>query len=147
MPRLLVFAPCERVILGQDQTASLIVVIQELRFHGPFDKPIEPNAAAVIQLSMFSQWYKLPEDGEKTFEERIVFGGSDGDAVFEVYGEFQMTRPVHRVIATLRLLPILKPGEYHFRLFLREKGESEWSSALADYPVTIAHEMVPQPQA
>lgn len=145
MPKLLVFAPCERVILGQgDNSASLIVIIQQVQFQGPAGMPAPPPGAGVAaRFSIYSQWHKLPTDGEKTFEQRIVLSFENENPVLEATAEFQMTERLHRVIANVMALPFIHPGEYSLKLFLREKGEQNWGNPVADYPFEVAHVIQP----
>lgn len=149
MPRLLLFAPCERVILGQgDNSASLIVVIQEMQFHGVLKKGEElpKDAAAVARFVIFSQWHKSVEDEGKTFEQRIVLSIQNEEPILESVAEFRMTDRLHRMMANVPMLPFIKQGEYSLKLFVREKGERDWGKALADYPITVSHVLQFQPQ-
>ena len=143
MPRLLLFAPCERVIIGQgDNSVSLIVVIQEMKFQ-TFGQAqdIKEDQAVSARFTIFSQWYASSGDEGKGYEQRIALGLAGEKAVIEATAEFQFSNNIKmmRIAAQVPLMPILKPGEYSLTLCLREKGESEWSKAVADYPLMITH--------
>jgi hypothetical protein len=147
MPRLLIFAPCERVILGQgDNSASLIVVIQQLQFHLPKGQEIPKDAGAAARFAIFSQWHKSAGDEGKTFEQRILFVVNDEKTRLEAVMEFQMPDRLYRLIANINVMPVLQPGEYSLKLFVREKGEREWGEAVADYPIEVVHIDQLQPQ-
>ncbi|HKW64676.1 MAG TPA: hypothetical protein VJN89_19140 [Candidatus Acidoferrum sp.] len=147
MPRLSLFAPCERVILGQgDNSASLIVVIQQIQFQGLAGQPpvLPPLGAGVPgRFSLFSQWYQLPTDGNTIFEQRITLSTGNENPVLEAMTEFQMTDRVHRLIANVIGFPFMNPGEYSLKLFLRPKGQQNWGNAIADYPLEVAHILQP----
>jgi hypothetical protein len=149
MPRLLLFAPCERVILGQgDNSASLIVVIQQMQFQGSIKEgeDIPKDIGAFARFAIFSQWYKTEKDNEKTFEQRVTLSFEVGVPSLDVVAEIQMTQRLHRMITNIPVLPLLKKGEHNLRIFLREKGEKSWGQALADYPIEITYVTSMQPQ-
>lgn len=140
MPRLLIFAPCERVILGQgDNSATLVTVIQQMQFQVPSGQPIPEGAGVFARFSIFSQWYKLPADTNRTFEQRIVLSIANENPILEAVTEFQMTERLHRLIASVPMLPVMHPGEYSLKLFLREKGQQDWGRPVADYPFEVTH--------
>ncbi|HEY6945217.1 MAG TPA: hypothetical protein VI431_08750 [Candidatus Acidoferrum sp.] len=146
MPRLLVFAPCERVIFGQgDNSASLIVIIQQMQFQIPAGQPIPPGAGAFAHFAIFSQWQRLPADTDKTFEQRLLLSVGNENPVFDAIAEFQMTDRLHRVVANVPVMPVLHPGEYSLKIFVREKGQQNWGNFVGDYPLEVVH--IPQPAA
>ena len=140
MPKLLIFAPCERVILGQgDNSASLIVIIQQMQFHIPPGQQIPQGAGVASRFSIFSQWHRLPTDAARIFEQRIVLSIGNENPILEAVSEFQMTERLHRSIANVPVLPVMHPGEYSLKLFLREKGQQDWGMAVVDYPFEVVH--------
>src|SRR2546422_22709 len=96
MPRLLLFAPCERVIIGQgDNSVSLIVVIQEMRFQKfAQEQEIKEDQAVPARFTIFSQWYVSSGDEEKTFEQRITLGFAGEKALIEATAEFQFQKNI-----------------------------------------------------
>jgi hypothetical protein len=148
MPRILIFAPCEKVILGQgDNSASLITIIRQMQFQVPVGQAIPEGAGVFARLSIFCQWHRLPTDANRVFEQRIVLSLGNENPVLESVAEFQMTEPLHRLTVNVPLLPILHPGEYSLKLFLREKGQQDWGSAIAEYPLGVTHVTELQPQS
>ena len=147
MPKNLIFAPCERVILGQgDNSASLIVVIQQMQFQVPKDVEIPKEAGAFVRFAIFSQWLRTPEDEGKVYEQRIVLSIGNEKPVLEAVMEFRMTERLHRLVGNIPVLPLMQPGEYSLKLFLREKGTQAWGKVIADYPIDVAHINQLQPQ-
>lgn len=149
MPRLLIFAPCERVILGQgDNSASLIVIIQDMQFVAPQQVDALPkDAGAAVRLALYSQWHRTAGDEGKTFQQRIVFARANDEAtIFDATTDFQMTENSHRIIANIPVLPFLEPGQYEFRVSIKEKRDEAWTKPFLNYPVNISVIMQPQLQ-
>jgi hypothetical protein len=147
MPKLVVFAPCERVIFGQgDNTASLIVLVQRMDFQVPTDQPLPERAGAFARLAIFSQWHRVPEDSEKVFEQKLTLGMEGEKLILEAVTEFKMLQRVNRLVGQIPILPLVKPGEYSFKLFIREKGEQVWGAPVGEYPIEIVHVKQLQPQ-
>ena|ERR1700676_4828666 len=145
MPRLILFAPCERVIFGYgDMSASLIIIMQELQVK----KEIPKDATIIFQqFSVFSQWIKSPEDEGKTFEQKITMACGNEKPAVENISVFQMTAArLHRAVVTFRSFPALKAGEYDLSLSIRVQGESRWPPPIASYPMNVTLESELQPQ-
>jgi hypothetical protein len=142
MPKLLVFAPCERVIIGQgDNTVSLITLIEKLELKfipGTADSKIDENAGFAARLSLFTQWQQVAADEGKTFEQKLTFGQSGKKPDLEAMMQFEMTQRIHRLVVTVEALPYLHSGEYEFCLWMHEKGDSSWPDApIARYPIEV----------
>jgi len=80
------------------------------------------------------------------FEQKIEMSITNEPPKIEVVTEFEMREKVHRIVANWSVLPVLKAGEYFFRIYLREKGQSNWGRALAEYPIEVVHIPLMQPQ-
>lgn len=147
MPKLLIFVPCEKVIIAQgDNSASLITVIQDLKFAGVVPAEGIPEDAAVpARMAIFCQWKMLPEEVGKVFEQRITLGATEEKPVVEAVNEFQVADQLQRTIAYVETLPFLKPGQYSMTLFIRRKGETEWPKEIAEYPMKVIHSFVTAP--
>jgi hypothetical protein len=144
MPKLEIFVPCERVIIGQgDNSASIIVVIQQLEFRNLNESPDVPeNVGVLVRLSIFTQWRKLPSDEDKTYEQKYTFGrpGEKKTILEAMAPEFQMTQKSHRITVTLEALPLLEAGEFVLGLWLKEKALANWPShPVAEYSLDIVH--------
>jgi hypothetical protein len=144
MPRVLLFVPCERVIFGiGDQSASLIVIINNLQFH---TETIPINAIALSRFSVFSHWYRSPGDEGKAFEQKVALSYMNEDPVLENITPFQMLMQLHRLVVNFAKFPALKIGEYNLTLSIREQGESQWPQPVANYPINVTHVPQLQPQ-
>lgn len=144
MPRVLIFAPCDRVIFGiGDQSASLIMILHGLQLQGEATPAIVP---ILYRFSVFVQWYKSADDEGKIFEQKVSLALGDTNPVLENVTSFQMTTNLHRIVANFQKLPALTPGEYNLTLSIRMQGEAEWSQPIASYPVNIMEAPKPQIQ-
>jgi hypothetical protein len=140
MPKLLIFAPCERVILGQgDNSASLIVIVQKLQLNQLPGQKIDENAAMYARISLFTEWLKLNDDLGKDFEQRFTFGPVGEKPPVETVAEFKMSERTNRIIGVIEALPVVAPGEYEFSVWLRQKGTNWPDAPTASYPVEIVH--------
>jgi hypothetical protein len=141
MPKLLLFVPCERVILGQgDNSVSLIVLIKKLQLNQLEGMPLQESTTVFARLSLFAEWKAMPEDADKMFEQRFTLGGVGiKQALLETVMEFKMVGKTQRTIGIMDGFPVLPAGEYEFAVWLREKG-AKWPDApVATYPVDVAH--------
>ena len=98
------------------------------------------------RFAIYSQWEKSPNDEGKTFEQKILLAATNGKTVLEAVTEIQVTGRFYRTIANVPVLPVVQPGEYSLKAFVREKGEREWGNTVADYPLEIVHINQLQPQ-
>ena len=144
MPKLLLFAPCHRAILDKaDNSLSLVSVIHGLvvsPLPGTVDEPVPPNTVMPLNWSVGTVWLRNPDDGDKTFEQRVtVFTAAS--TKMETNGmPFQMTHRTHHLVMTANAFPLGGPGEYRLVLLLREvRPDGKWLE-VAEYPIEIQYE-------
>jgi len=138
MPKLLLFAPCEKVIVAQDgNTVSLITILQELTISVPPDVQIPADAKVPMQWYGFSLWQKQPGDEGKRYEQQIELADPDEGIVVSASSQFELTAPAHRILAIFSGFPVGQFGEYMLRLYLREEKESEEKREVASFPLTV----------
>ncbi len=140
MPKLLVFLPCENVLLsGADgQTASLIVIFNQIIFQGPLPADLPRNAAAPRRWFTFTQWEMFPADVGIEYRQRVVFEDGHGNMPIEAITNFsgEEGKSLHRIVMSNVAFPMLEPGIYRLHLSLQAPGEEIWTE-VADYPITI----------
>jgi len=139
----LIFVPCERVIIGMgDQSASLIVILHALQMH---EGAIPPESMLLYRFSVFTQWYRSPEEEGRTFEQRVAMVFGNDPPILENIIAFKMTESTtYRVITNFQKFPTLtKYGEYTLTLSVRVQGEAAWPIPVATYPFAIT--LVPKP--
>ncbi len=138
MPRLLFFAPCEKVIMDEgSKTLSLITIMEQVE--GEVSSPMGDKVAAAINWFAVAVWLKTPDDIGKTYEQRTCVIQPDGSETLAGTIAFQITERTHRVIARIFGFPVSQAGEHSVRLALREKDGNELWITLAEYPVYVLH--------
>lgn len=137
MPKLMLFAPCERVIVEEgSSTVSLISVVQGLTAAVP--KDIDPKALAPQRWYVLTIWERENTDESRRFEQRVIVQDPQGVKALEMLAEFEVKKNFHRNITVIEGFPIAEVGRYSLLLSLRAVGEKEWR-LLADYPIVLAH--------
>lgn len=143
MPKLLIFAPCERVIIDQNNVTSIFTILQELRFEAP-EPPPDPEGrvpVAPIKWDVLSLWMRTEGDEPGTvYETRFALVDPTGNAIpgFAASVEFTFLegKTNHRVVTTLLGFPIHPEGRYLVRLWLHEKGEPE-GGPVSEFPILV----------
>lgn len=140
MPRLLLFAPCDNVLVAGDasQSASLIIVLTQIIFQGPIPTNLPPNPVAPMRWSTFSQWEMANDEAGVRFTQRIKLVAPDGSEAYSNVLDFvgEQNKPIHRLVTTNFGFPVLPEGTYRLLMSLTRSGEENWSD-LADYPLQI----------
>src|SRR5260370_21012886 len=139
MIRLLLFVPCEKVILAEGGQTSMIGVIEMVRVNVG-NTPLPPDALIPFKWSFLTLWYR-DEDVEQPilYQEQIRLIRPDGteaafagDAEFEVNNQFRNFRQYGDV----PVLPAGMEGEYLLKLSLRRSGEEQWQEG-STFPIVI----------
>ena len=142
MPKLLLFAPCEKVIIDHDNnTVSLISVFQQVQFQVPDNSGLPEKAALPMQWYMLSMWKKEEGDTDQEFEQRFLLRGENNETILESVAawHFAPEIEVHRHTIRTLGLPLGHPN-LELVLFFRRVGE-EWRE-IATYPFTITPRVV-----
>ncbi len=141
MPKLLVFAPCEKVIISQDEnTPTLIAILSDISGVYKADQKLEAGTLAPLRWSVFTMWSQEPTDDGKVFQLniRLVSPSPANKVILHVVSDFTMTAPAHRQTGQLHAIPVGQNGRWSIDLYLREKGAPDWpATPLASYPLTI----------
>jgi hypothetical protein len=141
LPKLLLFAPCERVIVDkQDNSTSLISLIEGLSVVMPNTEKIPPDAGSPMQWHIVTLWLREPGDETKRYEQTCELVMPDGKISVPARTSFRLERRAHRITVRIRGFPISRtPGDCVLRLSLREDVEgSEWRE-IATYPINVKH--------
>jgi hypothetical protein len=138
MPRLLLFAACEKLIVDQANVLSLISLLQELNIQVPADATLPAELKlAPMTWTILSIWEQEPGDQDKDFEQRIALTLESGEMVTETpIAAFQMKTPQHRNIGMVVGIPI-EPKSYYIRTWLKEKNSLEWGNEVGRYPLKV----------
>ena len=146
MPRSLIFAPCDNVLLGQDNSVSLIQVLTQIVVSGTVPDPLPENAGSPMRWFIFSQWEVFPEEVGVTFQQRLQIA-DDARVFYEAFSDFipEAGKNVHRLIGALSFFPLIPGGKYRLRLAVRRAGdENPWQDA-AEYPLEIIYRHIAVP--
>jgi hypothetical protein len=139
MPRLLIFAACERAIISEgDNMPSLIGLLQTMTINGPEGQ--KPPAAIPTDWSVFCLWFREPQDEESvSYEQKVTFSGDLAEPTpWDMFTQFDLKKPSHRIIIRFPFFPALPAGIHNLRLLLRKEGEKDWVE-LASYPMQVSY--------
>jgi hypothetical protein len=143
MPKLLVFAPCERVIVADNNTSTLISLLETVTVKMPSERERENDEAdspigIAYRWQIYSLWHSEDGDAGKTFQVRLVQHDPTGallaDMTFEF--EFSSNRNV-RNVGSAEVFPVTLSGEYWLKLSLREKDTDNPWQEVSQYPVRV----------
>jgi hypothetical protein len=140
LPRLLLFAPCERVLIDRfSNAASLIGVVQDLRFDLPVPERIPRSAKFAFPWQLFALWLREPEDEGKRFEQLCELVLPDGEVAMQARATFSLDKRTHRQIMAVPGFAPAKPwdGECRLRLSVREDAEGSHWHSVAEYPILL----------
>lgn len=141
MPRLLMFVPCERVIIGQgDNSLSLINVLQNIQVNRPSAglTEIPANAAIPMQWAIVTVWLKEREDEGIGYTQRVALISPTERILIESITGFAMEKEAHRIANNIVGFPIGESGPHVLKLWLRAGESRDWRE-IASFPVVIAH--------
>lgn len=136
MPKLLVFAPCEKVIISQDENnPTLIAILSSLKLSIPPDElrkltESDPKEVPAVPLrwSVFTLWQREDGDDGISFRQTIDFVAPDGRVLFNSAGSvaFSEKARTHRTVVSVLNFPLTAAGDYSIRLSLNDKLVSEY---------------------
>jgi hypothetical protein len=143
MVKLLLFAPCERVIVGQEDGAvSLISLLGGIAASTPFPHgQIPENAVVPLRWYLLSLWRHDQDDLGKQFTQRIVLRAPSGKEALSAELPFQLPQSasaisVVRGITQFNVFPVGEMGTFVAKLFFRDSENSDWSE-VAEYPLDV----------
>jgi len=143
MPKLQLFAPCEKVLIDQQNTVSLISVLQELKVQVPETGPMPPaNAKAAYKWDVLTEWARTDDDFGKRFEQRIaLFDPAGKPTELSTTTAINTEKATNRIVATILGFPIGSLGRYTLKLWLSENGQ-ETPQPIAEYAITVSREVL-----
>src|SRR6266849_5816162 len=129
MLKLLIYAPCEKVILAaDDQTVSLISTMESVKVNVAGESPA--NAVAPIQWSILSLWKRDQDVPEPiAIEERSEVFRPDDTMVTGGISKITVSNEhvFYRSILTIPVFPIGLPGMVKVRCHTRQTNpETDW---------------------
>jgi hypothetical protein len=138
MPKLLVFAPCEKAITDTVGLVSLISIVEKLDVNVPKEVELPPRVAVPLRWDVFSLW-SLDRNEVGLFEQIIEMVASDGRVAMHAEPKaLESTIPGAtgaKIVSTVTSIPVTE-GRLELRLSYRKIGDPQWILA-ASYPVEV----------
>jgi hypothetical protein len=139
MPRLLVFAACEKVILDSDGLVSLITIIERIEVSVPKEIELGDHVAFPMRWQCIAIW-TVSEDEIGKYEQMTEVVASDGIVSMHtepatLVSTIRGSKTGVKMVGTLTAVPITD-GPLTLRLLWREIGGSGWTEAAA-YPIDV----------
>jgi hypothetical protein len=139
MPKLLIFAPCERVIVDDiGKQVSMVSVLESLTV--AFGVP--EDAVVPLPWMVLAFWRREEGEEDKEFEERVQLVLPNKEIYAEDRVKFKMIKPNHRVRHSFFGIRVGMAGDNFIRLSVRPAdNESEWQD-VAEFPILVLHNVV-----
>jgi hypothetical protein len=143
MPKLILFAACEKAIVDQQNVVSLISVFQELKIQVPEAGPVPAaDANAAMKWDVIAMWESTASDAGKRYEQRVaLFDPAGQPTAVSGVSPIETTAATHRNIATIFGFPIGSTGRYTLKLWLSENGQ-ETQQPIAEYSINVGHDVL-----
>ncbi len=143
MPRLVIIAPCVDFIIGQDNSLSIIRIVDRLM--------VDAAAAAAAPadgdrfsspLHVLASWAREGNDTARIFEQRLRIMSPSGDTAIERFVRFQFTDDAtgHYTIARIDAFPVHEAGTYDIEISLRIADSDDAWQLCNSHPFRISHD-------
>lgn len=147
MPKLLLFLPCERVIVSREGPLSLITLLEGVNITMPPEEYAGlPNDAIIPQLwHVVAKWNREENEEPQHWEQRVQVAAPDGRISTDSVTSFDLAaNQSMRNVLAVNGFPIKPLGVCKLTLFLRSAGEDDeaWRE-IATYPIPLQN--VPAP--
>ena len=141
MPRLLIFAPCEKVLISIDNAVSLINTLfgGHITAHIPSGQSRDAPLSIPMNWSIFCLWEKQDEDEGKEYEQSIRMVYPNGHVTFDRPQSLIMDKMLHRTISTSTSFPVAEAGKYNLLLMLKDRGSDGEPEEKASCSITVSH--------
>jgi len=148
MLKLLIYAPCEKVIVADDQTTSIISLMESIQLNTPDEFPVD--AVLPIRWSILSLWKRdqaVPHPIE--MEERTDVVRPDGVVATGGTTKFIVTNEhlFYRTVVRVPVFPVGLPGFVQVKCRTRQTNpETEWTD-FTEFPLLVIHQPLQPDQA
>lgn len=138
--KLLIYAPCEKAIVADDKTSSIVSIMESISVNVPKDLPAD--ALMPIRWTVFSLWKRDQEvDGLVELEELTDVIRPDDTIAASGRSHLRVTNEhlFHRSLVHIPVFPIGLPGYVKVRCRIRQLNpETEWVD-VAEFPLLVVH--------
>lgn len=151
MPKLILLAACEKVVIDQnDNTTSLISLLEAIQVSVPESErdKLPEDAGVPVNWSLLALWQVEAGDKNKQFESRFVvrFSKVNQLTLDAPSFKFEEGKPNFRNllrITGLPLKPLLGIDLCPIQAYIRAEGAEEWGEPVGSFPIIIRQ--LPQP--
>ncbi len=143
MPKLFLFAPCERVIISQEGPLSLITLIEGLNASFPEEEYANLSDDAVSQITwhIVVKWSREFDENEEPghWQQRVQVSTPNGRVSTDITTDIDLVKNLGiRSIVRVNGFPVKPLGICKITLSLRKAGDEDaaWEE-IATFPVKI----------
>jgi len=138
MPKPVLFAPCEIVLLDQQNNLSLIKVLESVKINLPVTE-IPVGVAIPIRWSILTMWLRQPGDENKGFQQVCELVASDGTVLLSNTAPINLENLTHRHIINNFGFPVPRSADpmYFLKLYVREDIEGAEAVEVSAFPLFI----------
>jgi hypothetical protein len=141
VPKLLILAACEKVIIDRAQVPSLIGIFQGINIQLT-GEPMPAKALSQMRWAVFTDWETGPEEIGTEFTQHLEIITPSGEIFVTGMAKFTVTDPSDfhsKVGFDLVSIPVHEEGFFKVRVWLDSDSENR-----AEYRFYVKH--LPQPQ-
>ena len=142
MPKLMVFAPCEKVIVDSNTgTPSLISLLNTISTIAKAGVEIPSDGAVFRTWDTFTLWWPMPEDRDKQIRQITQIILPDGKVFLAQYNDFVLENRLHYNVTHWFVFPSLE-GVYSITMWL----ENPTGDAITEkfvFPVHLTRRWLP----
>jgi hypothetical protein len=143
MPKLLAFAPCEKVIVDKfTNSPSVIGVLQNMGVFVKAGEVVGRDSIIAKPWSIFSLWRPMPEDKGKKFRQISQIVLPDGNVFFAQVQEFALEERPHYHVVDWLMFPIGQLGAHPITMWL-EDLEGNAITEKYIHPLYVHHMWLP----
>src|SRR5437016_1067839 len=142
MPKLLLFAPCEKLIIDEQKNPTLICILQRISVTLPPNVQLTKELLAPREWDICTIWEPGEGDSKDTFSQHIEIILPDGsNSQLSATGEFTFQEnTLHRNNIHINGFPIGLAGEYRIKLWLESGNTKQTVVGPVTYPIIVTHD-------
>jgi len=143
MMKLMLFAPCEKLIIGKDNHSSLITVLEHIQLDIKAGAEIPNDAAAPYRWTVISLFHRDFEIDKPTdYETKVELISPSGKANMGGTTVFNVTNEHYnfRNLLDFPVMPV-EAGIHKLMLYLKKMEEENWEQ-VGEYPIRVVHNFV-----
>jgi hypothetical protein len=149
MPKLLLFAPCEKLIIDEQKNPTLVCVLQRIGVTLPPNIELSKDLLAPREWDICTIWEPEEGDSKDTFLQHLEIILPDGSqSKLSAVGEFAFQEGIlHRNNLHINGFPVGLAGEYKIKLWLESSKTKRTVVGPVSYPITVTHNQPEAPAA